>query len=598
MAPRDPRQLREDAAAAAAAGKYKRALEAYLELERRESADAQWPKRAAEMLRRLGKTKEAIAAYDRAADRYTSGGFLVQAIAVCKLILQLDPSHQWTQRRLAAINEQQGNASTRIGALAETNPSLKDNPAVASLRAGSTRQPPMEPDPAVSRAPTPPRTRTPQGLRGRVPTPPDLGVRIRPASSSPPAGESSPTEYAVPRTRTGDEITVVRRRTGSKPPIKLDPGAAIDKVPLRDVVPGAHQFREGGTQPGILVIPLDDDQDYDDFEVEAETSPTVIEPEPASSTKTTESFDPATLVPIVVDGGAGTGSLDVDAGELDDAEELDLDDLEEVPLPVPRLVGAGARRALALTPLFAGLPMDTLECLIEHLQLVTLLRGDVLFREGDPGDALFIISEGEVSVASEGPPRVEMARLGPGAFFGEVSLVTDQPRAATVTALGATEMIMIDRRAMAAVLARQPDALRPVLRFVRDRLVDRLVRTSPLFRPFDEAEGRALADRFRFLEIDDTAVILPAGERADGLYIVLAGQVEVRGGRVMLGPGDLIGETSLITGERVTHPVVAVGKCLALCLPAPQFRELIMTHPHVLEYVGQQVEARRKVRMI
>src|SRR5262245_11007556 len=297
MAARDPRQLRRDDARAAAAGKYKRALESYNELERLEPTDAQWPKRAAEMLRRLGKLKEAIAAYDRAVDRYTSGGFLVQAIAVCKLILQLDPTHQWTQRRLAAINEQQGNASTRIGALAETNPSLKDNPAVASLRAGTTRHPPLEESaPAVSRAPTPPRTRPPSSLRGRVPTPPDLGVRIRPASGPLPAGESSSAEYAVPRTRTGEEITGVRRRTGSKPPIKLEPGAAIDKVPLRDVVPGAHQFREGGTQPGILVIPLDDDQAYDDFEVETETSPTVIEP--ATSTKTTESFDPASLVPI------------------------------------------------------------------------------------------------------------------------------------------------------------------------------------------------------------------------------------------------------------------------------------------------------------
>jgi CRP-like cAMP-binding protein len=156
-----------------------------------------------------------------------------------------------------------------------------------------------------------------------------------------------------------------------------------------------------------------------------------------------------------------------------------------------------------------------------------------------------------------------MSRLGPGAFFGEVSLVTDGPRAATVTACAPTELIKLDRRAMTAVIADHPDVVRVLLRFVRDRLVDRLVRTSPLFRPFDVDERRELADRFRFLEIDRHSTVLSAGQRADGLYIVLAGHCHVtRDGdnRVSLGPGDLIGETSLLTGEKVSNPVVASGK--------------------------------------
>ncbi|HTR50537.1 MAG TPA: hypothetical protein VMJ10_07515, partial [Kofleriaceae bacterium] len=87
---RDIRKLRDEAHEATAAGKYKRALAAYLELERLEPRDAQWSKRAAETFRRLGKDKDAIGAYARAADRYAQSGFLVQAIAVCKLIVQID----------------------------------------------------------------------------------------------------------------------------------------------------------------------------------------------------------------------------------------------------------------------------------------------------------------------------------------------------------------------------------------------------------------------------------------------------------------------------------------------------------------------------
>jgi CRP-like cAMP-binding protein len=610
MAARDARSLRDDAGAAAAAGKYKRALECYLELERMEPNDAQWPKRAAEMLRRLGKLKEAIAAYDRAADRYTQGGFLVQAIAVCKLILQLDPSHLTTQSRLAAINEQQGHANTRIGTLVESNVALHDVPAVAALREGAyTRPPPLSEDfgghptqlpPLGQPAPagTSPQLPTP---RGKVPSDPPFrgGPQVRPRAVTPPRGVGgrvpTPTELArladgtgpdtddvemvvTPRTRTGDEIRV-RGRGRNKittPPFKMAHGAALDQVPLATVMPGAHQHRDDGSQPGIQVIPLgDSDGTVEEYEVSLESG-------------TVDVVDHA-------------GAHEMDYNELDESEELDLADLEEAPLPAPRLIGAPARRALGQTPLFAGLPMEQLEALIEHMEVLSLPVGTVVFREGDPGDALFIVSEGEVSLGSEGPPRVEMSRVGPGGFFGEVSLITEGPRTATVTTVAPTELIKIDRMAMSQVIGEHPDVLRVVLRFVRDRLIERLARTSPLFRPFEEDERIELTERFRFLEIDRGATILMPGQRSDGLYIVLAGRVEVQRGdgtRVALGPGDLLGETSLLTGERITNPVVASTKCLALCLPAEEFRELIMTHPHVLEYVGEQAEARRKVRMI
>src|SRR5262249_800934 len=126
---RDPRQLRSEASEATASGKYKRALAAYLELEQLEPRDAQWSKRAAETYRRLGKDREAIYAYARAADRYAQGGFLVQAIAVCKLILQIDPKNDDALKRIAQMNEEVGQGPTRALAIAENNPALADHAA-------------------------------------------------------------------------------------------------------------------------------------------------------------------------------------------------------------------------------------------------------------------------------------------------------------------------------------------------------------------------------------------------------------------------------------------------------------------------------------
>ena len=194
-----------------------------------------------------------------------------------------------------------------------------------------------------------------------------------------------------------------------------------------------------------------------------------------------------------------------------------------------------------------------------------------------------------------------MARLGAGSFIGEVALMTDQPRSATVTATADAELLRIDRKTLSYVLATHGEVLAAVLRFVRDRLVDRWTRTSPMFRPFDAEQRAEIASRFNFLEIERGSTLLAAGRKPDGLYIVLAGRFQVHrdGSQVaQVGPGELIGETALLSGGTFKSDVVARGKGLALCLPAADFREMIMTHPHVLEYVGEHAEQSRRLQIL
>ncbi len=527
---KDGRELREEAAEATASGKYKRALAAYLELERIEPRDAQWAKRAAETYRKLGNNRGAIDAFERSAERYAQNGFLVQAIAVCKLVLQIDPGHGGALGRLAQMNEQLGQGPTRAQGFAENNPELHSSPNVARLRRNTT----LGGD-EVAGVPTPAISRT------KTSTPPILS---RTKTSTPP-----PMIYVS--------------RTKSKP-ITLPPGAGIESVNLSKELPQSQS-----STPGVTVIEIDDDP-----EIEITTASTpLIEIEDEEMTE----------------------------AEVIDATELALDDLEEISLAEPRAVGLAAQRALAATPLFSGLPSEALESLVENLTIVPLDKGTTLFHEGDPGDALYVIVEGEVSVQAEGPPRVEMARLGPGSFLGEVALMTDQPRSATVTAIASSELLRIDRHTLARVLADHGDVLRAVLRFVRERLVDRWMRTSPLFRPFNDEQRNALAARFKFLEIEPDAKLLAAGVRPEGLYIVLAGTYQVlRNGQTIatVGPGELIGETALLSGGTFRSDVVARGKGLALCLPAADFREVIMTHPHVLEYIGEHAEQSRRLQIL
>ncbi|HSD76250.1 MAG TPA: cyclic nucleotide-binding domain-containing protein, partial [Solirubrobacteraceae bacterium] len=102
-------------------------------------------------------------------------------------------------------------------------------------------------------------------------------------------------------------------------------------------------------------------------------------------------------------------------------------------------------RRLALLrglPLFAPLPAPTLEHLAATLAPATFAAGQVIFRQGEHGDRFYLLDEGEVDVAVDGRPA---NRLGPGEGFGEIALLRDTPRTATITARGAVRAFALER---------------------------------------------------------------------------------------------------------------------------------------------------------
>ena len=94
---------------------------------------------------------------------------------------------------------------------------------------------------------------------------------------------------------------------------------------------------------------------------------------------------------------------------------------------------APSPEALARSVLFADTPRAVLIAAADRCQPVRVRRGAVMCREGKPGSDLFIVEEGKFVVESMlGERRVRFAELGPGALFGEMSLLTGEPRSATV----------------------------------------------------------------------------------------------------------------------------------------------------------------------
>jgi CRP-like cAMP-binding protein len=103
--------------------------------------------------------------------------------------------------------------------------------------------------------------------------------------------------------------------------------------------------------------------------------------------------------------------------------------------------------ALSAIPLFEGLDADSLEPLGREMRLRRFRRGEVIFHQGDPGDALFIVLTGQVKISLPGETGDEaiLATLRPGDFFGELALLDGAPRSATATALEPVEATVLPR---------------------------------------------------------------------------------------------------------------------------------------------------------
>jgi MFS family permease len=111
---------------------------------------------------------------------------------------------------------------------------------------------------------------------------------------------------------------------------------------------------------------------------------------------------------------------------------------------------------LRSVPLFHPLPPATVEQLAASLVPVRVRAGEDVFRQGDSGDRFYVVGDGEVVVSVDGRP---VNRLGRGGYFGEIALLRDVPRTATVTAETDAELLALERdEFIAAVTGHAPTA--------------------------------------------------------------------------------------------------------------------------------------------
>ncbi len=158
-------------------------------------------------------------------------------------------------------------------------------------------------------------------------------------------------------------------------------------------------------------------------------------------------------------------------------------------------------------PMFGDLDPGQLSEVVHIMQIRRIGSGQPIFREGDPGDAWYVIFEGAADVTKNGdfgPPKV-IAEIGPRACFGEMAMLDHSPRSASVVARGETTVFRFPRDAFEVLLAEDNIAAYKLVYQIAKVLTVRARNTT-------QQLSDALADRGEPHRLRDTSTSLVEGQ--------------------------------------------------------------------------------------
>jgi cAMP-dependent protein kinase regulator len=247
--------------------------------------------------------------------------------------------------------------------------------------------------------------------------------------------------------------------------------------------------------------------------------------------------------------------------------------------------------AIAPQPLFSSISRSGLRAMIEVFEVSTVPQGTVVIEEGTGGAEAYIVARGELEVKRtvENGESLVLARLTGGALFGEMALLSRAPRAASVVACRASILLLGRKDALDAVAEREPEVAVELASHCRRRMVQNLVRTSPILSAVRAEERPALVERFETRVYEKGDKLISEGANPTGLHLIASGEVAVvrtEGDEpfvlATLGPGDIVGEVALVLRRSSSADVVAVHPTVTLHLATEKFMSLIREHPTIL----------------
>lgn len=221
---------------------------------------------------------------------------------------------------------------------------------------------------------------------------------------------------------------------------------------------------------------------------------------------------------------------------------------------------------LAQLPYFAGLPRSELGKIARALEPGTFLDGDVIVERGKPGDSLFLIGSGSVSV--EEGDGYSMAILGQGEFFGEGSFLSGKPRSNTVRARAPVVVLELSRRRVGGIQEDHPEIAGALRLAYRDRLLPQFLMKARGFRLLDADQFKELCSLLEPVRFEEGDVLIEAGKTPEWMLVIEQGLVRGTAGEASedLGPDALVGAREFFEGKMAPMTMKAVETTEAFAL--------------------------------
>lgn len=248
-------------------------------------------------------------------------------------------------------------------------------------------------------------------------------------------------------------------------------------------------------------------------------------------------------------------------------------------------------------PLFSQLDEAAFLAVMEQLELKTFEPGATIVTEGEPGTAMFALVEGRVDVVRQlqGGQRRKVASLGEGNFFGEMALLSEGPRLASVVAAERATVLVLTREQVEGVVRRHPSVGEVLRSFHQERVLANVLRSNPLLSALTPAQREAAVRDFQLQTVPANQMLLTQGQPGEALYLILRGQCRVshrhpdghESQYPVLREGDLFGELSVLLGLPATATVSTFSPCTLLRLERQSVERHILVQPGVREALSR-----------
>jgi cAMP-dependent protein kinase regulator len=255
---------------------------------------------------------------------------------------------------------------------------------------------------------------------------------------------------------------------------------------------------------------------------------------------------------------------------------------------------AGDLPSIPPLPLFSALTKGALKDVLSAFHVTTVPAGHRIIIEGDEGNETYVVVRGEVAIsrhAAHGDNKftLALARLGAGAFFGEMALLSLMPSPSSATATRPSLLLSARREALVDIAANRPEIAGQLAAHCRRNSLANLGWTSQVVAAVPPDDRASLVERLEMRVFDKGDQLVRAGEDSPGLHLIVSGEVAIVakewGERILLatlGAGETVGEMELVLCRQPFAEAVATRATATLFLSRDEYSSLIQDHPAIL----------------